>query len=340
MNRRMNKIPLRIGIIGLGVGQKHIAGFELDPRCQVTMLCDIDEERLAKVSAQYPRCDVTHLPDVVLEHSEIDIVSIASWDNAHAEQVLKAISAGKHVFVEKPLCCCEEEFTAITQALSAHPELLLSSNLILRKYPRFARLKTLIDKGTMGSVYYLEADYNYGRMEKIHQGWRGSQPNYSVIHGGGIHVVDLVLWLTNSLPVEVTAIGSRKASLNTTFSSNDTVVALLRFHDGTIAKISVNFPCAYPHFHDVVVFGTLATWRNERDSALLYRSKDPEVIPERFDDPYPGSLKSDLIPSFVQAILDGKKAEVQREDVLNAMSVSLAIERAAETGTPQSIDYR
>ena len=335
----MNDKLLRVGIIGLGVGEKHIDGFESDPRCRVTTLCDMDEEQLAVVGSRHPTCKVVRDPNLVIEDSETDVISIASWDNAHAEQVLKAIKAKKHIFVEKPLCCRHDEFHAIKEALSTNDDLLLSSNLILRKYPRFLHLKSLMDNGTMGSIYYLEGDYNYGRMEKIYHGWRGKQANYSVMHGGGIHMIDLVLWLTNSLPVEVTAVGGRKASAKTDFPHNDTIVSLLRFDDGMIAKISANFPCIYPHFHDVVVFGTSATWRNARDSALLYHSKNPASKPQHFDDPYPGSLKSDLIPSFVKAILDGAKSEVELKDVLNAMSVSLAIERAATTGTPQFIQY-
>jgi hypothetical protein len=106
-----------------------------------------------------------------------------------------------------------------------------------------------------------------------------------------------------------------------------------------LAKVTANFPCVYPHFHDVAVFGTDATWRNDRDAARLYRSRDPAVQPDLLEEPYPGSLKGDLIPSFVAALLDGGEAEVERGDVLDAMAVSLAIERAVATGKPQHVAY-
>ena len=335
----MSAGELRVGVIGLGVGEAHIAGFEENPNCRVTALCDIDEAHLAAVAARHPGRRTTTRAEDILDDPDIDAVSIASYDDAHAAQVLQAIGAGKHVFVEKPLCFHDEEFTAIAEALAARPDLGISSNLILRKYPRFQRLKSLCEADELGDIYYLEADYNYGRMHKILDGWRGKLPFYSVTHGGGIHMIDLVLWLTGNRPEEVVAMGTRRASRDTGFAFNDTVTALLRFADGTVAKVSANFPCVYPHFHDVVVFGTRATWRNGHDAAHLYRSRDPDTPPEAFADPYPGSLKGDLIPSFVTALLDGGDAEVSRRDILDAMAVSLAIERAAETGTPQTVQY-
>ncbi len=336
----MSDTELRVGVIGLGVGEAHIAGFERDTRCRVTTLCDIDGDHLAKVAARHPGCRSTQDPDDIFNDPDIDIVSIASYDDAHAAQMLKAIDAGKHIFVEKPLCFHDDEFAAIAEALTGKPDIRISSNLILRKYPRFTRLKALIDDGSLGEIYYAEVDYNYGRMHKILDGWRGQLPFYSVVHGGGIHMIDLLLWLTNSRPVEAVAMGTNRSSRNTDFAFNDTVAALLRFENGIVAKVSANFPCVYPHFHDVVVFGTDATWRNGQNAALMYRSRDPEMPPESLEDPYPGSQKGDLIPSFVGAILDGGAAEVERSDVLDAMTVSLAIERAAATGVPQTISYQ
>ena len=335
----MKPKELNVGVIGLGVGEAHIAGFENDTRCSVSALCDIDADKLSLVAQRYPGRQNTPNPDEILDDPNIDAVSIASYDNAHAHQVLHAIESNKHVFVEKPLCFHEEELSAIAKALHAKPHLQLSSNLILRKYPRFIRLKKLIDSCELGDVYYFDADYNYGRMEKIYNGWRGNLPFYSVVHGGGIHMIDLLLWLTNSRPVEAIAMGSRRASRNTNFMFNDTVAALLHFHDGTIAKVTANFPCVYPHFHDVTVFGSSGTWRNSPDSAWLYRSRDPDKAPERLNDPYPGVLKGDLIPSFVTAILDDTQTDMTSNEVFDAMSVSLAVERAAATGMPQTIHY-
>ncbi len=89
-----------------------------------------------------PRWREPPTPSKVLADPSIQIVSIATFDDCHHRQVVAALDHGKHVFVEKPLCLNQKEFDDIKSALERHPELTLSSNLILRKSPRFIELKT------------------------------------------------------------------------------------------------------------------------------------------------------------------------------------------------------
>ena len=86
-------------VIGLGVGECHIAGFEADRRCRVSALCDVDEERLADVGKRYPGRRMTTAANEILADPAIDVVSIASFDDDHYAQVMAALSHGKHVFV-------------------------------------------------------------------------------------------------------------------------------------------------------------------------------------------------------------------------------------------------
>ena len=81
---------------------------------------------------------------------------------------------------EKPLCLFLDEAVQIADALRKRPDLKLSSNLILRCSPRFKELKARILDGELGEIYAIEADYNYGRIEKLTDGWRGKIDFYSV----------------------------------------------------------------------------------------------------------------------------------------------------------------
>lgn len=330
---------LRAAIIGLGVGEQHIAGYGRHPRCTVTALCDCAEDKLAMARVKYPHLRVTPNADDVLTDPDIDVVSIASFDSAHAAQIMTALSHGKHVFVEKPICLFEEELRAIRAALSADPRLKISSNLILRKCPRFVELRELIHRGGMGRIYFLEGDYHYGRLHKITDGWRSREPFYSVVHGGAIHLIDLLLWLTGERVVEATAMGNQIASAGSPFHNHDMVVSLLRLASGAVAKVSANFGCVRPHFHAVNIFGTEATFQNDIPDARLYRSRDPDAAPERIASAYPGAHKGDLLHSFVEAILNGTQPEVSAEDVFSAMSVSLAIEAASHQPGPVAVRY-
>jgi predicted dehydrogenase len=332
-------VSLKAGIIGLGVGERHIPGYQADPRCQVVALCDSDPVKLAEVAARHPGPRTTGDAADILSDPAIGIVSIASYDIDHCEQVLAAIAAGKHIFVEKPLCLLDDEFDAIAAALAANPQIKLSSNLILRRTPRFIELRRRIQAGAMGTPYYLEGDYDYGRVHKIRTGWRAGIPFYSVVHGGAIHLIDLLLWLTGGRVKEVFAYGNRIAAQGTPFRHDDLVAALLQFEDGKTAKVTANFPSMVPHHHRLSVYGTQATFEQGHTGAAYFHSRDPAAAPEPVTDVYPGAAKGDMLPSFIAHVLDGGQPEVSKSDVLDAMGVSLAIQRSLVSGRPEKVRY-
>ena len=73
----------------------------------------------------------------------------------------------------------------------------------LRLSPRFDLLKNKITSRGLGEIFHFEADYLYGRLEKLLSGWRSLDPNYSVTLGGAIHLVDLIMWLIEEKPNRV-----------------------------------------------------------------------------------------------------------------------------------------
>ena len=329
-------MKLRAGIIGLGVGEQHIAGYRAHPRCEVVAVCDTDPEKLELAKQRYPDLRRTLDPADVLADPEIDVVSVASWDDAHFTQIRSAFEHGKHVFAEKPLVLHAEEAAELAAMLRADPRLRLSTNVPLRLSPRFERVRALVANGSLGRLFHLEGDYEYGRRHKLTDGWRGQIPYYSVVLGGAIHMVDLLTWMSGLRVVEVLAAqGTRIATDGTAFKHPDFVSALLRTEDGATMKVNANLGCVSPHFHAVRVYGTEATFVNGLPDGVLHRPGGSEVV----DDPYPGVLKGDLIASFVESILTGSPAQVTEEDVFATLSVCLAIDRARETGRRAEIDY-
>jgi predicted dehydrogenase len=330
---------LGVGVIGLGVGEQLAAAFDRHPDCRLAALCDLDEAHLRYVGARYPGVRCYSGAEALIDDPDVAIVVVASYDQDHAGQILRALGAGRHVFSEKPMCVSEDQAGAIRQALLRTANTRLSSNTILRMSPRFRALRHEIVAGRMGRIYYAEADYNYGRLHKLNEGWRGRDAQYSVMLGGGIHMVDLVLWLIGSPVIEVSAYGNAIASrtAGSSFKGNDLTVALLRFADGTVAKIAANFGCVYPHFHRLVVYGTEGTYENALPHALRYTSRDPGRPPEQVDDSYPGIGKGDLVPSFVDAVMGRGRAVVDEMDVFAALSVSFAIDRAIGSGQAEAV---
>jgi len=322
---------LRAGIISLGVGERHLDGYRRHPACDVALLCDMAESRRREVAARHPDVQVVADPDAVLADPRIDLVSIASYDDAHAGQVFKALDHGKHVFVEKPLCRTADEARRIRSALRARPDLKLSSNLVLRASPRFRLVRRMIAQGAFGDVFHLEGEYNYGRLQKLTDGWRGKQEGYSVVLGGAVHLVDLLMWLTGRRVTEVAAFGNGIASASK-FPGDDMVAALLRFEDGVTATVTANFGCVRPHGHGLVVCGTAATFVNDHPHGRLYTSRDLEAAPEPVTAPHPGAGKGDVIESFVDHVLGTGPPAVTADDVFAAMAVCLAIDEARRRG--------
>ena len=329
-------MTVRAGVIGLGVGEQHIAGYRAHPDAEVVAVCDIDPGKRAMAAERYPELRVTADPAEILAADDVDVVSVASYDDAHYEQVRAALASDKHVFCEKPLCMTEEEARELRRLLSSASGLRLSTNVPLRLSPRFLQVRSMIEAGEFGRVFHMEGDYDYGRRHKLTDGWRGQIPWYSVVLGGAIHMVDLLLWLTGDRAVEVTALGSRIATDGTAFEHMDFVAALVRLESGGTAKVNANLGCVSPHFHGVRIYGTDATFVNGLPDGVMHRPAPPPAcaVSEAVDAPYPGVAKGDLIHSFVDAILGRGQPGVPEEDVFEVLATCLAIERSAREGRP------
>src|SRR5688500_1301524 len=106
----------RVGVIGLGVGEAHAEAYASHPDCVLVALCDNDGDRLAALASRYPQARAIADAEELLKDPDIDVVSIASYDDAHAAQATTALEYGKHVFVEKPLCRSLDELELLKDA--------------------------------------------------------------------------------------------------------------------------------------------------------------------------------------------------------------------------------
>jgi predicted dehydrogenase len=329
---------LRAGIIGLGVGERHIDVYRSHPDCEIAAICDFSDEKLREAAEKYPGIKLTGKAEDVLTDPEIDIVSIASYDNYHYEQVVQAIDNNKHIFVEKPLCQYRNQAIEIRRLLQTRPDLKMSSNLVLRLVPRFRELRQMIADGKFGQLFYAEGDYNYGRLYKITDGWRGKIDYYSVVQGGGVHIIDLLQWLTGDRVVEVGAFGNNLSS-GGSFRYNDTVAAIMKFQSGMVAKVTCNFACVAPHFHGLNIYGTRATFINERETGILIESRDPAQPARKITSAYPAPDKSGTIYSFIEDVLGRSQSEVSTESIFEVMSVCFAIEDAIQCSSTIVVEY-
>ena len=94
---------LRVAVIGLGIGRRHVQAYQQLEGVRVVALADVDESALAKARAEFSIPWASTDYRQVLSGDDVDAVSICTPDRLHAEQILYALDAGKHVFCEKPL---------------------------------------------------------------------------------------------------------------------------------------------------------------------------------------------------------------------------------------------
>jgi predicted dehydrogenase len=330
---------LRAGIIGLGIGEQHVRAYQSVEGVEVFAVCDLDSEKADAIARQY---DVKRRETdwrLLTEDPDIDVISIASYDNIHAEQVVSALENGKHVFIEKPMCLTPDEAEAIKQALDAHPDLKLSSNLPLRTCPRFKRLRDEMQSGAMGDVYHLEADYLWGRSQKLTNGWRREMPFYSIVLGASIHMIDLILWFKGEAPIEVSGHGSRIALAKDQLGFDDFAVNTLHFADGTFARVSAHGGCAHPHFHAVRAYGTELSFHHGLNGAYWVDSSDPSTTPKPETADYPArNERRTILASFLAYIRDSRKTPlVTAADAFLTMDIALAADRAIREGRAQQI---
>ena len=329
---------MKIGIIGLGVGERHIVGYQKVPGCSIKSVCDIDEKKLKEVadrngiSERY--CDYRKITD----DPEIDVVSICSYDDVHTEQAVSALENGKHVMIEKPVAVNDEQADLLVAA-HRNSSSMLTSNLILRCCPRFRFIKEEIDSGNIGKLFYMEGDYIHAVPQKITEGWRGKISFYSPILGGGVHMIDLIRWYADEEVESVCAMGSNKETRHTGYPFDDTNVLLLKFPSGLLAKVLVSLTPKHPKFHALKVFGNRATFENRLENGIIFKS-DEFTSKEIVNSPYPGMEKGDLLPNFISAVRNASNLMVSPLDVFNVMDVCLAAQKSRRTNQFVDVNYR
>lgn len=142
-------------------------------------------------------CDVIPVEaDTVWSSSDVGVISIATPDDLHANMVCDGLMLGRHVFCEKPLAHNEFSLARIERAMN-HSKGTLGCNLPLRYSPKVIEFMDGVGRFTI-------AQYRWGRKSKM-AGWRGQIPDYSIVCGGGIHLIDLMMLRYNGKPTNIRA---------------------------------------------------------------------------------------------------------------------------------------
>lgn len=330
-----------VAVIGLGVGEQHARAYLQTGHCRLDWLYDLDRGRALRLAGELGSGGAAESYEQILNDPSVEVVSIASYDADHFAQAMSALKAGKHVFVEKPVCRTRDEVKQVHEAWrqSGGPKRALSSNLVLRSARLYQKLRDFLADGFLGRIYAIDGEYLYGRLHKIINGWRGYEKNYSVMAGGGVHMIDLVIWLTNSRPVSIHAAGNRICTEGTIFEHKDYITTIAEMSDGSIARFTANFGCMHKHQHVLRIYGTKGTFLYDDAGARVHFSHDPETSATPWAESPISITKGDLISDFIRGIRQHRDWTLEVQACLDVINVCAACDESLANKTRVEVQY-
>ena len=231
------KGPIQVGVAGpggflLGVHLPNMSSLEdmFQIRGIMSRTSHVASSVAMNQRAAYATTDYNEL----LADSDVDMILIGTRHDTHGEYVLRALEAGKHVLVEKPLALKREELAAIEDfyATSQNEKPLLLTGFNRRFSPALTKLKAMISDRREPMV--INYRMNAGRIPLDH--WvHGSQGGGRNL-GEACHIYDLFTALTGARVTSVQA--TAVSPTQNVIAGNDNFVATMKFEDGSIATLT------------------------------------------------------------------------------------------------------
>ncbi len=198
---------MKVGIIGTGnLAELHMKSYKKNSDVEITAVCDFNLERAKQKADEFGAKEVYQDYKDMLAKSDIDAVSVCTWNNTHAPITIDALNAGKNVLCEKPPALSAQQ--AMDMEKTAHKNRKLLMYGFVRRFEEKTRLlKQMIDDGDLGEIYYIKTGY----LRRLGNpgGWFAKKE----ISGGGplidlgVHMVDLAMFLM-SKPNPVSVFGN------------------------------------------------------------------------------------------------------------------------------------
>jgi predicted dehydrogenase len=219
---------IRVGVIGYGYwGPNLVRNFSEAPGCEVAVVSDLREERLAQVRKRYPAVRTTTSVDDVYNATDVDAVVIATPVSTHYDLAARAFKAGKHVWVEKPMTATADEARRLVDEAAAVGKVLHVDHTFV--YTGAVRkIHDLIHNDGVGDIYYYDSTrVNLGLF----------QHDVNVIWDLAVHDLSIMDYLLPSHARAVSATGIAHVE-----GGLEDIAYLTFFFDGSlIGHVNVNW---------------------------------------------------------------------------------------------------
>lgn len=306
----------RIAVVGLGGwGKNHVR--VLSELKALKALCDIDRVKVGFYEEKYDVNAYTSM-DEMLCKEELDAITICTPTCLHYEMAFKAINAGLHTFVEKPLTYVSREGEELMK-LAKEKKVILTAGYIERFNPAVVELKKILEEERVGKPILLE----FHRENK----WMGNIRDVGVIQDTSVHDIDTARWIFNSEPKVVYARTGRVISPNEDFA-----VIILGFEDQKTAFITSNWvtPKKVRQLIAVCTEGVV-TIDFITQAVLIDDMWGTNMPRKQWQEPLLVELKA-----FIDCIEKGGKLLVTPQDAVNTTKIAEAALVSGQTGSPIS----
>lgn len=330
-------MSVRVGVVGLGHWGPNLAR-NFAAHGALAALADSRPEILARFAAQYP--GVKTFPDLesMMTARVLDAVAIATPAATHGALAAKALDAGLHVFVEKPLCLDLDEARTLGATAKSAGLTLMVGHLLLY-HPAFIALRSLVESGRLGQLRYIYSNrLSLGKIRREENALWSFAP----------HDVSMILALAGTLPRRVVTTGGSYLLTGVA----DTTLSHLTFPGGMQAHIFVSWLHPYKD-HRLVVVGSegMATFHDsepEGRKLMLYPHAvgwegELPTVTKAAAEPVPyeaGEPLSLECRHFLDCVVQRRTPRSDADESLRVLSVLDACQHSLASGEPVPLEPR
>ena len=194
---------LKIGIIGCGtISQVHLDSITKDKNAELSMVCDIKEDRAQSVANRYG-CNYTTNPNELINEADLDVIHILTPHHTHYELAKEVLNHNKHCLLEKPMCLSSTEAKDLIRITDTKKAVKLGIVFQNRLNTTSQYLRECIDNKTYGKLIGIKCSVTWFRSKEYYQEdkWRGiwKTSGGGVLINQAIHTLDLLQWFAGEI---------------------------------------------------------------------------------------------------------------------------------------------
>ena len=301
-----------VAVVGTGFwGKNHARGYSELESTELVAICDVNRERAKAVADQFGVKAYTS-SFRMLKNEDVEAVSVCTWSTKLAKEALKALKAGKHVLVEKPMATYTRQAEKLLEVAEENG-LHLTVGFLMRFIPGLQHVREAVENKRIGELVCATA-------KRVSQ-WPERIGDVGVVKDTAIHDIDVMRYISGEDPIGVYAkTGSMKHR-----KFEDYAQIMLTYEDGKSAFIESNWLTPYKT-RTLTVTGSEAIMRLDYMTQELWIEDPKENVQPRY--PWQEPLKLEL-QHFADCITEKKKPMITGVDGLKALQIAEAALRSS-----------